>query len=194
MPPPLWLCPCHQPSFFLSLTDKTDNWNGTEREWGVMWRTLVILSSKKSCTFTWCHWAVWEGGIRGCSGCWGVEKAAALTCLCTLTPQVSAGFGGQPGAVGQTGVQVPARAWGASPCHRERVPGGALRWGCSSNAYGCPQGPDAFLLCQERNFPSTFQSSLPILHSLSFSFSVYICSIQHFQELCVRLFSVHASK
>lgn len=39
-----------------------------------------------------------------------LEKAAGLTCLCTLPHELSAEFGNQPGAVGQTGAQTPDRS------------------------------------------------------------------------------------
>lgn len=133
-------------------------------------------------------------GNKSCSGCWGVREG----CRDDLPLHIAA-----PGfcrvwrsawSVGQTRGQTPAGAPVASLCHRERVPVGALRRGCSSNTHGCSQSPDSFLLCQEKNIPPTLQSSLPILFSLSSSFSLYICSMKHFQDLHVRLFSVRASK
>lgn len=170
MPCPLWWCSCHQPSFSPPCTDKTDYWGGTEWEWGILGRTLVTLSSKKSCTFTSSHWAAWAGGDwrarkgfradlplhADASGVCGVWRSA-WGCLVWRTAQ----------------GQIPAGAWVETPCHRVRVSGGAFSWGWSDNAYGCAQGPGAFLLCQERNFPSTFKSCLPILHCLSSSLSIF---------------------
>lgn len=192
--PHSWRCFCQQPSFSLSHTDKTDDWGGTGMKRGVIGRRLVILSSRKSCTFTWSHWAVWEGGSRGCSVCWGVREGcradlplhAATSGICRVWSSAwSRGTDRGPN---------PRQDLNGIPVPQGEGTWGGFQVGWSSNAYGCTEGPDAFLLCQERNFPSTFQSSLPILHSLSSSLSVYICSIQHFQDVCVRLFSVQVNK
>lgn len=133
-------------------------------------------------------------GNKSCSGCWAVRDGCRDDVpLYTAAPGFCRVWR-SAWSMGQTRGQVPARASVASSCHRERVPGGTLGWGCSSNTHGCSQGPDSFLLCQERNIPPILQSSLPILYFLSSSFSLYICSMKHFQDLHVRLFSVCASK
>lgn len=97
------------------------NWRGMRS----LRKDTSHLSSRKSHISTLSHWAVWEAGGRGCSGCWSIREG----CRADLSLTVATGFCGlwrSAYSCGAAWGQTPTKGEKvevASPCHKERVRG-----------------------------------------------------------------------